>query len=236
MPVFRLTEDLVFPDPHLAGPDGLLAIGGDLSVGRLVLAYQNGIFPWYDARQPILWWSPDPRCVFFPAQVHVSRRLARQMRQKTYHLTFNQAFNRVIKACAEVRVHRGEGTWLIPEMQAAYQGLFEAGYAHSVEAWQDGTLAGGLYGVALGPFFFGESMFHERTNASKVILVALLRYLQRQGFVLFDCQVPNPHLFRMGACHIDRDSFLRHLSAGGLGPLGKAEKVVFPDRLSAAER
>jgi leucyl/phenylalanyl-tRNA---protein transferase len=236
MPVFRLTEDLVFPDPHLAGPDGLLAIGGDLSVGRLVLAYQNGIFPWYDARQPILWWSPDPRCVFFPAQVHVSRRLARQMRQKTYHLTFNQAFNRVIKACAEVRVHRGEGTWLIPEMQAAYQGLFEAGYAHSVEAWQDGTLAGGLYGVALGPFFFGESMFHERTNASKVILVALLRYLQRQGFVLFDCQVPNPHLFRMGACHIDRDSFLRHLSTGGLGPLGKAEKVVFPDRLSAAER
>ncbi|MEJ2519196.1 MAG: leucyl/phenylalanyl-tRNA--protein transferase [Desulfuromonadales bacterium] len=236
MPVFRLTEDLVFPDPHLAGPDGLLAIGGDLSVGRLVLAYQNGIFPWYDARQPILWWSPDPRCVFFPAQVHVSRRLARLMRQKTYHLTFNQAFNRVIKACAEVRVHRGEGTWLIPEMQAAYQGLFEAGYAHSVEAWQDGTLAGGLYGVALGPFFFGESMFHERTNASKVILVALLRYLQRQGFVLFDCQVPNPHLFRMGACPIDRDSFLRHLSTGGLGPLGKAEKVVFPDRLSAAER
>ena len=231
MPVYRLTEELVFPDPRWATPEGLLAVGGDLSPERLLLAYRNGIFPWYGETQPILWWSPDPRCVLFPQDVYVSRRLARLIRQQRFHLTCNRAFVRVVSACADLRVHNGEATWLISEMQQAYRELHELGFAHSVEAWEGDELVGGLYGVALGRFFFGESMFHRRSNASKVILAQLARYLEREGFSLLDCQVTNPHLLSMGARNISRQDFLDQLAAGELGPDVDGEKVRLPEEL-----
>lgn len=231
MPVYRLTEELLFPDQRWATPEGLLAVGGDLSPERLLLAYRIGIFPWYGENQPILWWSPDPRCVLFPQEIYVSRRLERLIRQRRFQLTSNRDFAQVVASCADVRVKHGEQTWLIAEMQEAYQKLYELGFAHSVEAWEDDELVGGLYGVALGKFFFGESMFHRRTNASKVILAQLVRYLDREEFILLDCQVPNPHLASMGARDIPRDDFLELLSNGGLGPNGRSEKVVLPEVL-----
>jgi leucyl/phenylalanyl-tRNA--protein transferase len=231
MPLYRLSDELIFPAPHLATREGLLAVGGDLSPQRLVLAYRLGLFPWYGEDEPILWWSPDPRCVLIPENVYISRRLKRVIRQGRLQLTCNRAFSQVVVACADLRISDGEGTWLIAEMQAAYQRLHELGFAHSIEAWCDDELVGGLYGVALGRFFFGESMFHTQTNASKVVLAQLSRYLEREGFVLLDCQVPNPHLFSMGACQISRADFLECLAAGGLGPEGVAEKVKFPEVL-----
>ena len=233
MPVFRLNDQLLFPDPGWATPEGLLAVGGDLSAERLLLAYRNGIFPWYGDNQPILWWSPDPRCVLFPQDIYVSRRLARLIRQQRFHLTCNQAFARVVTACADVRVQSGEATWLVSAMQDAYRELHELGFAHSVEAWEGDELVGGLYGVALGKFFFGESMFHCRPNASKVILAQLARYLGREGFLLLDCQVTNPHLKRMGARDIPREDFLELLAKGQLGPAGGREKVRLPEVLPA---
>jgi leucyl/phenylalanyl-tRNA--protein transferase len=231
MPVFRLTDELHFPDPRWATREGLLAVGGDLSPERLVLAYRLGLFPWYGEDEPILWWSPDPRCVLLPQEVYVSSRLERIIKQDRFRLTCNCAFSKVVSACADVRVRKGEETWLIAEMQAAYQRLHDLGFAHSVEAWYGDELAGGLYGIALGKFFFGESMFHFQPNASKVILARLARYLELQGFSLLDCQVPNPHLISMGACHLTRDDFLGRLAAGGLGPDGVTEKVVLPEDL-----
>ena len=231
MPVFRLSDELIFPDPRWATQEGLLAIGGNLSPERLVLAYRLGIFRWYGEGEPILWWSPDPRCVLFPQEVYVSRRLARVIRQRRFHLTCNQAFAGVVNACADVRVQNGEETWLTAEMREAFKKLHGLGFAHSVEAWEDGELVGGLYGVALGKFFFGESMFHHQTNASKVVLAQLLRYLGREGFLLLDCQVPNPHLTSMGARGIPRHDFLELLDRGGLGPDGRAEKVLLPEVL-----
>lgn len=228
MPVFRLTNEVVFPDPCWATPEGLLAVGGDLSPQRLLLAYQLGIFPWYGEDEPILWWSPDPRCVLIPKNVYVSRRLERLIKQKRFQLTCNKAFTRVVAACANVRIDNGEETWLIAEMQSAYQTLHELGFAHSVEAWRGDDLVGGLYGVALGKFFFGESMFHTQANASKVIMAQLARHLEREGFMLLDCQVPNPHLSSMGAVSLSRQDFLDCLKKGGLGINGTAEKVVFP--------
>jgi leucyl/phenylalanyl-tRNA--protein transferase len=235
MPVFRLTDELIFPDPCWATAEGLLAVGGDLSPGRLLLAYRLGIFPWYGEDEPILWWSPDPRCVLFPEKVYVSRRLERIISQGRFQLTCNRAFAQVVKTCADVRVRKGEETWLIAEMQAAYQRLHDLGFAHSIEAWCDEELAGGLYGVALGKYFFGESMFHNRPNASKVILAQLARYLAREGFVLLDCQVPNPHLISMGATQIPRENFLGLLAAGGLGPEGGVARVVLPGALCPAD-
>lgn len=231
MPVFRLASELVFPDPRWATTEGLLAVGGDLSPERLVLAYQLGIFPWYGEDEPIMWWSPDPRCVLIPHNVYVSRRLERVIKQKRFLLTCNRAFGKVVEACANVRINKGEETWLITEMQEAYEKLHELGFAHSVEAWSGDELVGGLYGVVLGKFFFGESMFHIQPNASKVILAQLARYLEREGFALLDCQVPNPHLISMGACHIAREDFLERLAVGGLGIDGGAVKVVFPESL-----
>jgi len=231
MPVFRLTDELIFPDPSWATREGLLAVGGDLSPERLLLAYRTGIFPWYGENEPILWWSPNPRCVLFPQEIYISRRLERVLRQRRFRLTCNQAFTRVVSACADVRVQKGAQTWLIAEMQEAYQELHELGFAHSVEAWEGDELVGGLYGVALGKFFFGESMFHRRTNASKVILAQLVRYLDREEFILLDCQIPNPHLASMGARDVPRDDFLGLLIKGGLAPGEKAEKVVMPEVL-----
>ena len=231
MPVYRLSNELIFPDPKKATREGLLAVGGDLTPERLVLSYQLGIFPWYGEDEPVLWWSPDPRCVLIPKNVYISRRLERVIRQGHFQLTCNRAFSCVVAACANVRVKAGEETWLVKDMQAAYQRLHELGFAHSIEAWCDDELVGGLYGVALGKFFFGESMFHTQTNASKVVLAQLARYLEGAGFVMLDCQVPNPHLFSMGANEISRRDFLQRLVAGGLGPEGVAEKVVFPEVL-----
>ncbi len=231
MPIFQLSDELLFPDPSWAASEGLLAVGGDLSPQRLVLAYQLGIFPWYGENQPIMWWSPDPRCVLFPHEIHISKRLNRILKQQPFQLTCNKAFKEVIDACAMTRLEKGEDTWLIDEMKSAYEKLHTQGYAHSIEAWQDGNLAGGLYGIAFGKFFFGESMFSLQTNASKIILVELVRYMEQQGFVLLDCQVPNPHLMRMGARNIPREEFLKCLSENGLGPEGEVRKVEMPDGL-----
>ncbi|WP_456414808.1 leucyl/phenylalanyl-tRNA--protein transferase [Thiolapillus sp.] len=198
-----------FPDPSLAetDPDGLLAVGGDLSTERIVQAYRQGIFPWYGESQPVLWWSPDPRMVLFPHELHISRSLAREMRKKRFQITFDRAFDQVIQACARPR-GKDDGTWLVPDMVAAYQRLHRQGIAHSVEAWREGELVGGLYGNALGGVFFGESMFARLPNASKVAFVCLIRSLADAGFRLIDCQVYTPHLQSLGARLVPRDEFL----------------------------
>ncbi|MFP5344837.1 MAG: leucyl/phenylalanyl-tRNA--protein transferase [Gammaproteobacteria bacterium] len=203
-------RDLAFPDADLAlrEPDGLLAVGGDLSPARLIEAYRNGIFPWYSEGEPILWWSPDPRMVLFPERLHVSRSLRKLLKQGRYNVTFDQAFASVIKQCAALREG---GTWITREMQHAYCRLHELGYAHSVECWRDKKLAGGLYGVALGRVFFGESMFSLEPNASKVALVRLVERLQHSGYRMLDCQVHSAHLQRLGAEDIPRVEFLRLL-------------------------
>lgn len=208
MPVFRLSQQLVFPDPQWGDSDGLLAVGGDLSPERILLAYRLGIFPWYGPGDPRLWWSPDPRCILYPADMHVSRRLRRTWRKGRFRVTTNAAFEAVIRSCAEIRLEQGEATWLVSDMQEAYLRLNHLGYAHSVEVWQENRLAGGLYGIALRPFFFGESMFHREADASKVALATLARWLWEQNFRLIDCQVSNEHLLRLGAINIPRTKFL----------------------------
>lgn len=198
----------------LAQPNGLLAWGGGLEPERLLAAYRLGIFPWYSPDEPILWWSPAPRCVLFPAQVHLSRRTRRRYNSGEFTLTADSVFSEVIRGCA---APRGEdpGTWITAELQAAFSQLHIAGHAHSVEVWREGKLAGGIYGLALGRMFFGESMFSRETDASKVALIALCRQLERWHFGLLDCQVPNPHLKSMGATRISRQQFeqqLQHLT------------------------
>jgi len=197
--IFGLTDSLIFPPPYLAREDGLLAIGGDLSVERLLLAYGQGIFPWYTEEDPILWWAPDPRLVLEPEKFHLSQRLGRIIRQGRFHVTFDTAFAQLIRACSLPRPGKELGTWLVPEMIEAYIRLHEAGYAHSVECWQGETLAGGLYGVALGRVFFGESMFSMVSNSSKVALAHLVTLLQQWEFDLIDCQMTTPHLMSLGA-------------------------------------
>ena len=211
MTVYRLTNALRFPHPERANPDGLLAIGGDLSVERLLLAYQLGIFPWYEEDSPILWWSPPQRCVMEPVEFHVSRSLQRLLRQGRFVVSFDEAFPEVIRACGETRMAQGQGTWITTEMVAAYCALHKAGFAHSVEAWFDGRLAGGIYGVSLGRAFFGESMFKHETNASKVAFATLSQRLQAWEFTLIDCQITNPHLQRLGGHEISRKEFLHRL-------------------------
>lgn len=218
MPVFALSAEHAFPPPHLATPEGLLAIGGDLSEGRLLAAYRRGIFPWYSEGDPILWWSPDPRLVLYPHEFHTSRSLARLIRRRLFTITFDRDFEAVIRACGEERRLSGEGTWLTEEMIAAYCRLHRSGYAHSVEARSEGGLAGGLYGVALGGCFFGESMFHRVTDASKAALAALVALLTRLGFRLIDCQLTTGHLQRMGAREIPRRRFLSELKQALAAP------------------
>ncbi len=197
-----------FPDPAFAlpEPNGLLAIGGDLSPTRLLNAYREGIFPWFNPDEPILWWSPDPRCVFVPEEVHVSHSLAKRMRRGDYAVSFDRAFATTLDACAGPR-RAGRGTWLGPEMRAAYIALRQLGTAHSIEVWRAGMLVGGLYGVAIGRMFFGESMFSRETDASKLALVHLARQLAAWGFPLIDCQVASPHLLTLGATALRRDAF-----------------------------
>lgn len=213
MPIYRLSEDLLFPPPELAESNGLLAVGGDLSGPRLLLAYSMGIFPWYSQGDPILWWSPDPRLVLFPEELRISRSLNQSLRKKTFTVTFDTAFEEVILACASVhRKEKGE-TWITDEMIEAYTGLFRSGYAHSAEAWLGNKLAGGLYGVSLGSAFFGESMFTKVSNASKAAFVTLVRQLGKWGFTLVDCQMTTPHLLSLGAREVPRAEFLVHLRA-----------------------
>jgi len=204
--------ELWFPNVELAlqEPDGLLAVGGDLCEDRLLLAYRSGVFPWYGPGQPILWWSPDPRLVVFPNRLRVSRSLAKTIRKGTFSITLDQAFDAVIGACAEPRPGQA-GTWITPEIMAAYRGLHTAGHAHSVEVWQEGKLAGGLYGVAIGRIFFGESMFTRCTDASKVAFVGLVRQLSRWGYPMLDCQVHTTHLASLGAEAVPRREFIRTL-------------------------
>ncbi len=204
-----------FPPLHsaLCSPPGLLAAGGDLSPARLLAAYRRGIFPWYSEGEPILWWSPDPRAVIFPDEVHIARRLTRRIRQQPFRLRMDYNFAGVLSACAAPRRDQA-GTWLLPEMRRAYLKMHELGYAHCIEAWEGDTLVGGVYGLALGGVFFGESMFSHRTDASKIALAGLCRRLQACGFVLLDCQVVSAHLQRMGAREIPRDAFMQQLRRG----------------------
>ncbi len=210
MPIFRLNEEIIFPPPHLA-EDGLLAVGGDLSRERLLLAYRNGIFPWYSDDQPILWWSPDPRMIITPGGFHCSRSLARVLKKKRFSFTLDTAFRDVIDACAAVPRAGQEGTWITSAMRDAYVELHEAGFAHSVECRQDGQLVGGLYGVSLGAAFFGESMFSRASNASKAALARLVRQLDAWGIRLIDCQMTTPHLRRLGGREVPRAVFLNLL-------------------------
>jgi leucyl/phenylalanyl-tRNA--protein transferase len=233
MPVFRLTRQLVFPPPELA-EDGLLAVGGDLRVERLLLAYRMGIFPWYSEDEPILWWSPDPRFVLFPSEFHLSQRTQRIVKQGVFRVTVDEAFEQVMRACADAPRPDQDGTWIMPEMIDAYCRLHEAGYAHSFECWNANGLAGGLYGISLGACFFGESMFSNEPNASKVALASLVDRAKEWGFSLIDCQIRTPHLIQMGAREISRKEFL-NLLADGLKPKtrqGKWPRVTcLPSRL-----
>jgi len=210
VPVFRLDERLIFPPPELA-EDGLLALGGDLSPERLLLAYTMGIFPWYDEGQPILWHSPDPRLVLSAGDLHVPRSLERTLRRGTFRITFDASFDRVVDACAMAARPGQGGTWITGEMRRAYKRLHRLGYAHSAEAWQGDRLAGGLYGVCLGGAFFGESMFAREPDASKAAFVSLVRQLQSWGITLIDCQVATEHLERFGAREWPRERFLAAL-------------------------
>ncbi|HOM01671.1 MAG TPA: leucyl/phenylalanyl-tRNA--protein transferase [Acetivibrio sp.] len=211
MPVFRLTEELFFPHPSLANEDGILAVGGDLSCERLLLAYQNGIFPWFSEDEPILWWSPNPRCVLFPKDIKVSKSMKKFFKKQVYEVTFDMCFRYVISMCAKLRE---DNTWITPDIIESYLKLHDLGFAHSVETWYQGSLVGGLYGVSLGKCFFGESMFSIMDNASKTALIALSRKLEEKGFLLIDCQVHSKHLESLGAVNIDRDTFLKYLEKG----------------------
>jgi leucyl/phenylalanyl-tRNA--protein transferase len=211
MTVFALTEEIEFPPPHMAEEDGLLAVGGDLSAERLVLAYSMGIFPWYSPGSPILWWSTDPRLALFPENLKVSRSLRQTMKKGTYTHSMDQDFESVIRMCAEVHGKGQSGTWITPEMQGAFIELHERGLAHSVESWEGERLAGGLYGVAIGGAFFGESMFATASDASKAAFVFLVEKLKRWGFTLIDCQMTTEHLLRFGAEEIPREEFLVRL-------------------------
>lgn len=212
----------LFPPVEQATPEGLLAIGGDLSSERLLEAYRRGIFPWYSAGQPILWWSPDPRAVLYLDRFKVSRSLKKRLRQNTYSVTLDTRFRNVVDACAAPRLKDPvAGTWITRDMAVAYNNLYKMGYAHSVETWYDGRLVGGLYGLALGRGFFGESMYSDMTDASKVALAALVGHLKRWNYTFVDCQLSSPHILSLGAVEVPRSRFLRELS----------DALDFPDRI-----
>ncbi len=212
MPIYALPEAHIFPDPRAAEPRGLLAIGGDLHPDRLIKAYCLGIFPWYSDGQPILWHSPDPRFVLELDQLHVPRTLKQRARKQPYRITMDTAFDEVIGACADIPRLGQDGTWITDEMEQAYGELFELGFAHSVEAWIDEQLVGGLYGVSIGGIFFGESMFSRAADASKLAFVALVQQLKLWDFALLDSQVYTDHVGRFGAVEISRDRYLKRLA------------------------
>jgi leucyl/phenylalanyl-tRNA--protein transferase len=213
MPIFRLVEDMVFPPPDYADPSGLIAVGGDLSSERLLEAYRVGIFPWYSDDQPILWWSPDPRFMLELGEFKISRSLQKTVRRKIFQVTFDRVFEEVIAACSVVPREGQRGTWITREMRDAYLELHGLGYAHSVESWFGGKLAGGLYGVSLGKAFFGESMFHHKTDASKVALATLVEKLKSWGFHFIDSQMTTEHMMSLGAKEVPRRIFLKRLQS-----------------------
>lgn len=211
MPIFALNEELWFPPVEKSESDGLLAVGGDLSPERLLMAYSSGIFPWYNDDEPILWWSPNPRMVLFPAELKVSKSMKQVLRRDKFTVTFDTAFEQVINACATVYRDGQWDTWIVPDMIAAYTQMHKLGHAHSVEVWREDKLVGGLYGIAIGKVFCGESMFSLESNASKTGFITLVQWLQAKGFGLIDCQVHTPHLESLGAKEIPRERFLTEL-------------------------
>jgi leucyl/phenylalanyl-tRNA--protein transferase len=211
MSIFALDTKLSFPPVHLSEPDGLLAIGGDLSPERLLLAYRNGIFPWYEGEY-ILWWSPDPRCVLFPEELKVSHSMKQLLKRDAFTFTINKAFDEVIKTCKQINRKSQASTWITDDVENAYLHMHGLGYAHSAEVWQDGQLAGGLYGLRMGKVFFGESMFSNVSNASKYAFINYVQQLHSEGVELIDCQVHTTHLESMGARMIPRKEFLQLLN------------------------
>ncbi|HTB51711.1 MAG TPA: leucyl/phenylalanyl-tRNA--protein transferase [Ferruginibacter sp.] len=205
--MFFISEELLFPPVDQSDEDGLLAIGGDLSSERLLLAYKNGIFPWYNEDEPICWWSPDPRFVLYPDKLKVTKSMQTVLNSGTFRFTINRAFDEVIKNCKSITRKDQDGTWISPQVQEAYINLHQLGYAHSAEAWQNGKLVGGLYGVRLGKIFFGESMFSKMSNASKFAFINYVKQLQKEGVQLIDCQVYTDHLKSLGAEMINRIKF-----------------------------
>jgi len=211
MPLQVLTDELWFPPVEQSAADGLLAIGGDLSTERLLLAYRSGIFPWYNDDEPPLWWSPNPRFILFPEELYVSKSMQQLFKRRTFKITMNNAFTEVIRNCGRQKRKGQNGTWITAEIEEAYTQLHKLGYAVSVEAWKDNELVGGLYGIRMGKLFFGESMFAKVSNASKYAFIAFVQHLQKEGVVLIDCQVYTEHLESLGARMIDRTNFIELL-------------------------
>jgi leucyl/phenylalanyl-tRNA--protein transferase len=213
MPIFPLGNDPIFPPVELASKEGIIAIGGDLSVPRLLAAYKQGIFPWYSPPDPILWWSPDPRMILFPHEVHISASMAKLIKKQVFQITCDKNFREVMLGCKRPR-RSGPETWISEEILDAYCRLHELGYAHSVEAWYNGELAGGFYGVSLGSVFIGESMFYKVSNSSKIAFIVFAKRLAELGFTLIDCQVYTPHLASLGARPVPRREYLTLLRHG----------------------
>jgi len=220
--LFRLSEELSFPNPNLADKRGYLAIGGDLSTDRLLLAYRNGIFPWFNEGSPIVWYSPNPRMVLFPKDLYVSKTMRQVLERGYFQITYNTAFENVISNCSTVYRDGQFGTWITKDMISSYVKMHQLGYAHSIEAWQNGELVGGLYGIALGKCFFGESMFAKVSNASKAAFITLVRRLDELGFFLIDCQIYTEHLASLGANLIPRVLFLDYLDKNKM----EEEKII----------
>ena len=213
MPIYQLTDEIIFPKPELAEDDGLLAIGGDLRWERLLLAYSNGIFPWYNEYDPILWWCPKPRFIIKPNEVRISRSMKRVFNKNEFKVTFNNDFEGVISKCKELRENK-EGTWITDDMKQAYIDLFNKGFASSVEVYKEDKLVGGLYGVNIGRCFFGESMFSMETNASKVALISICKRLEEENYLFLDCQMHTNHLESMGGKFVSWGEFKSMLQEG----------------------
>jgi len=209
--MYLLSKDIIFPPVHLANEDGILAIGGDLSIERLLLAYKNGIFPWFNEGEPIIWYSPNPRMVLFPKNLKISKSMQQIIRKNEFKITFNQNFSEVIRNCKTIFREGQGGTWITNEMQQAYLKLHNLGIAKSVEVWKGAELVGGLYGIDLGHIFCGESMFSKVSNTSKLAFIYLVQKLEKENYQLVDCQVYNNHLDSLGACEISRNEFLTYL-------------------------
>ncbi len=210
--MYLLDNELIFPHPSLANEDGVLAIGGDLSVERLHLAYRNGIFPWFEDGDPIVWWSPNPRMVLYPHKLKVSKSMRNVINQNKYSITFDKSFSEVIDNCKSISRNNQDGTWITPNMKRAYVDLHNRGIAHSVEVWEGEELVGGLYGVNIGKVFCGESMFSKKSNTSKLAFISLVRKLEEENYFMIDCQLYTDHLASLGAEEIDRDKFLSDLN------------------------
>lgn len=205
--------DIFFPHPETANAYGAIAIGGDLEVDRLLLAYQYGYFPWFNPDEPIIWWHPDPRFVIFTDEIRITKSMRPYFNQEKFSITFDQCYSEVLDNCQKIKRKDQPGTWISEDIKDAYKKLHKLGLSHSVEVWEKGELVGGLYGVSLGKMFYGESMFSKTKNASKFALISLASILSKQGFKIIDCQMPNPHLKRMGGRYVSRESFLNHLRA-----------------------